>query len=275
MLSQNQFLDSVVQIIKANGGERGIKGATLGQLIRTALPDQHWRDCGFPTLKDLLQELVKHKHVRIGDDDQGAFAVWLLAKQPAGSFAPTRQRYNPLRQDVWNAFAISYPSGRRFMHRTSGAVRMGQVERPTPAEQWAEFQAIGDEEQRRWAREFIAEIEGGNQFAAAVDDPDWFRRFPRELRLRDVDLGRKWNRVRTERVSAHVRHWCEENKIDPEVAFQQSATDSGLRNVSAALPREARTIVLAALARMTTDELMQIPIPAKYLLEEVSGGPLR
>jgi hypothetical protein len=272
MLSQSQFLDSVVQVIRANGGERGIKGSTLGQLIRRALPDQHWQACGFPTLKALLQELVKQQQVRIGNDDQGAFAVWLLAK-PA-DLSPQRQRYNPLRQDVWNAFAISYPSGRRFMHRTSGAVRMGQVERPTPADQWAEFEAIGDEEQRKWAREFVAELEGGNQFTEAVNAEDWFRRFPRELRLSAIpDVGRKWNRVRTERVSAHVRNWCEENKIDPELAFQQQASaDLAFRPASASVPRETRTVVLAALARMTTDELLQIPIPAKYLLEEVTGS---
>ncbi len=277
-MNVSDYLDSVLQIVRTNERPSGLKASTLGLLIIRSLPGERWTKFGFPTLKSLLQQLEQRGVVRLGDDAQGAFAVWPASALKPGPLPtpmptpPPSQKYNPLRRDFWLAFAAASTLGRRFASRTTGAVRMGLAERPHPADQWIEITPISDEVQKGWAKQFL--VEKGRQephLLAALDAPTWFVQFVQALRHCDPELTWQWNRTRSEKVSGVVRRWLEEHKLEPEIAFVQQPQPSYLRSIARTSKDEtrARDAVLGALSRMTTDELAELPIPAKYLLKEL------
>jgi hypothetical protein len=272
----NDYLDAVLQVIRTNQRPEGLKAATLGQLIIRAVPNERWKSLGFPTLKSVLLQLQNRGSVRLNPDSQGALAVWYLETPPATpptlqAPGPGTQRYNPLRKDFWLSFASAQPLGRRFANRTDGTVRMGLEERPAPADQWTEITPVPDAEQKAWARQFLSDQSLGenHHLQSALEHPNWFTEFPRALRTIDTALSFNWNRMRSERISAAVRRWCEEHKIDPELAFEQHGRGKRPESPVTVQNDTPRSLILGAIQRMTTDELLQLAIPAKYLIREL------
>jgi hypothetical protein len=268
----NEYVDAVFQIISSNERPHGLKASTLGQLIRRGLPNESWSTFGFRSLKSLLLHLEQQSLIRTGDDDTGAFAVW-VSKTTSVATPPQTQKYSPLRKDVWLAFVASQPHGKRFVDRTSGTVRMGLQDSPHPAEQWTEIVPIPETEQKDWARHFVAtHCASQTKLLSTLTGPTWFTQFANELRASSPELSRLWNRVRSEKVSSHVKSWCEKHKIEPEIAFAQRADVTPQAAHSGPIagsiePR--RAILLAAISKMSTDELVQLSIPARYLLREM------
>ena len=273
-MQTSEYLDTVLQIIRSNQQPAGLKASTLGQLIIRRLPNERWTQFGFTTLKSVLLQLEQRGVIRLGLDAQKTLAVWIVDEPPAASsLPPPAQKYSPLKQDFWRAFAISWPSGRRFANRLSGSVRMGLAEEPHPADQWTEITPLSETEQKDWARQFLIDNHRNDDaLIRALDQAAWFVEFPRVLRETDRSLSFNWNRRRSEKVSAAVQNWCAEHKFDLELAFEQ-----GIPSPHVALTRKqplpeapdrARSVVLAALSRMSTDELIELPIPAKYMLKE-------
>lgn len=268
-----EYLDSVLQIIRSNGFKlEGFKASTLGALIRRALPDDDWRDHGFPTLKSLLQHIEQNSSaITTGNDSSGAFAVWIKTRPPEAISTALARKYSPLKKEIWLAFVSAQPLGKRFIHRTSGTVRMGLRESPHPAEQWVEIVPVSDNEQRRWAESFIESNCADSALKISLDSPHWFSLFASALRNLDPGLARNWNRSRSERISKHVTACFEKHKLDPAIAFVQANSTVSEPPVAdkKGTDERARVVLLAAIARMSTNELAQLPIPARYLLREV------
>jgi hypothetical protein len=269
-----EYVDAVYQIIRTYERPEGIKASALGQLIRRALPSEPWTNYGFHSLKDVLAPLQQSGLIRL-DARDGALAIWLDSKneRPNRLASPTT-KYNPLKKEVWLAFAVARPQGRRFMHRTLGTIRMGLSESPHPADGWVEIEQISDEKQKSWAKAFV-NSQGGKFLSAgaALDDPAWFTVFGKALREIDRDIGHQWNVTRTEKVSACVNDWCEKHKIDLSLVFAQRVPRAGTvpQTLQSKSTNDATTrdVLLAALSRMTTHELSQLAIPAHYLLQEL------
>jgi len=275
-----EYLETVLQIIRANQRIPGLKASTLGQLIMRRLPNERWTQFGFPTLKSLLLQLQQRGAIKLDLDAQKTLAVWVSDQPPpttpANEAPPPSQKFNPLKPDFWRAFAISWPTGRRFANRVTGSVRMGLTEDPHPADQWTEITPISEADQKDWARQFLVDSQRNDlALHRALDQTAWFVEFPRALRTTDRLLAFAWNRTRSEKVSAAVQNWCLEKKFDLQLAFEQPAARAPKASSAQAAhalgdaPDKARAIVLAALSRMSTDELVEIPIPAKYLLQEL------
>jgi hypothetical protein len=211
------------------------------------------------------------------DGSGGTLAVWLTKKEDQQiPLASATKKYSPLKQDAWLAFAVPRPPGKRYMNRTNGTIRMGLSEIPHPADRWVEIEQISDDKQKTWARAFANGL--GEKFQdalGALDDPSWYTQFGKALREIDHDKGHQWNVTRTEKVSACVNDWCEKHKIETSLVFEQRTrrvTSLASQSETGARPGHqgnARDVLLAALSRMTTHELSQLPIPAHYLFQEL------
>jgi hypothetical protein len=273
-----------VEVVNTNLGQNGrfLTAARLGFLLRRYQPAINWQNFGYSTLKEFLLVLEGKKLLRLADNEKGALAVWLPQEQ--FRLEPTKAQppkwYAPLRKPFWLSFVVEQPPGRRFFNRVTGVIQFGLREAPTPPDQWVEITPISSETQKGWAKEFLNTKNLGNdpRTTAALDDVEWFRKLPDVLRSIDLLLVRDWNRLRTMRVSEAVQVWCTTHTIDTGVAFQAPGETSGFdlwtgrisrsrsHSIPAASRNDVRSLVLSALARMPTESLLEIPIPAKYLL---------
>jgi hypothetical protein len=122
--------------------------------------------------------------------------------------------------------------------------------------------------QRMWAREFLDEnLLGTNaSLREALHDGPWFMTFRDRLRMMNPQLLAQWNSRRSARVKTYVDEWCAKNGLNPQSVREKNES---VEQPEKGVPREsARELILAALARMPTPELLQIPIAGKYLYPE-------
>jgi hypothetical protein len=105
-----------------------------------------------------------------------------------------------------------------------------------------------------------------------ISEPNWYQQLATTLRDSRPDLLAKWNYTRTSRATEIVEQWCAQNNVSHATVFinGKKKTDSP---TAAATPhtKDVRGQILSALARMSTDQLLELSIPAKYLLTEPSG----
>lgn len=267
-MTSDEFLQAVSHLIaNSDTAGAGIKASTLGNLILRSLPDR-WNQHGYPRLSDLLAELSQMGAVRVGNDAQGALTAWSTGtglKQRR----PERARFQRLRKDVWLAFVSPPPPGRRMLHRTSGAVLMGQSD-SSPEDGWVPISPVSQDEQKSWARELI-DTNHLDTLTPILNSPTWYLAFAEDLRVQRPDLLSEWNRLRSSNVTQAVRQWCSEHGVDWDLVTDKASAQSPVQPPSGltALPAKAdvRQVILSALAKMSTDDLLEIPIPAKYLLD--------
>ncbi len=268
-MTREDYLAAVFKLIQADARSvAGLKASTLGILILRELPG-HWKTYGFWSLKELLQELERRSLVRLASDTQNALAVWPKEVAVAAPDRPPFKAWIPMRKDVWTAFVSALPLGRRFIERTSGAVRMSLYDTPQPPNQWVEIRRIGDEAQKAWAREFLDSVGAGSngELREALGDASWYVKFPQTLRQTNLEWHYQWNRTRSERVFDHVQRWCTESSIDQTLVLQTPPRPTALLGAIApplSSNEGARKQVLDALTRMPTEELLNLSIPAKY-----------
>jgi hypothetical protein len=278
-MNVNEYVDLALQIIRSNISpqDRSITAAQLGMLLRRAQPEADWKTHGFPSLKALLLTMQERHLIEMGQNPKQALAV-TPTERPFALEPPAPSRtFNPLAKPFWVAFVVEQPWGRRFFHRPTDTIRMGLMEAPSPGDEWIEITPISGETQKIWARDFLKkpELQERKELAQALDEPGWFRAFPARLATIDPQLVKEWNRSRSVRVSETVKAWCVKYAINPSVAFQSERWRPSLKSQGARhgqsgqapLMKSARTTVLAALARLPTEYLLEIPIPAKYLLQ--------
>jgi hypothetical protein len=279
-MDNKEFLGAVLDLIRLNYPAHqpgGIRVAYLGNLIHRAFPNVHWTSFGFLKLKNVLDELETQGAVRTGRDHNGTFVVWpanapvsatpaIPESKPALSARP----YLPmLRREVWFAFVSETPVGRRFLDRNTGDVRMAASNVPSDSGDWVEIQPIDQETQRQWARDFLT-AQGllNGEVQTCLADRQWYRRLAEFLEQRRPEALASWNRLRTQNAIGHVRNWCESHAVRFD-----SVTESFLRrkqfDESASGPRtkDLRQALLKAIEKMATSELLELPIPAKHLVQ--------
>ncbi len=276
-LSKEEFLQSVLQIIRNNQrAGAGLSAAALGLLISKSLPAK-WNDFGFANLKLMLQELEARSKVRVGNNEKDALTVWAVESCAVPVSAEPTAHPTPLaylRKEVWNAFVASLPYGSRYLERKTGEVRMGLFTPPTSDGSWTEITRITDDVQRLWMREFLAEknVSIAGSIQEALQSTAWYFAVPKILRETNVSIEKEWNGVRSRRVTAVVFDWCAREGVAREVIIAQqskgrkSAQAQSVPNSTAEF--SARTQVLDALAKMETHELLALAIPAKYLISD-------
>jgi hypothetical protein len=273
-MTRDEYLQAVSQLIRSSdraaAAGAGLKASTLGNLILRALPD-HWTRHGYPVLKELLLDLKNRGAITIGSDEQKMLAVWVAESCQDAPAPEPPAPFMRLKREIWAAFVKPTPPGLRFLQRSTGAVLMGQARQPLDHGGWVPIPMLSEETQKGWARELLAQFRL-DTVRDALDDPMWYLRLPEALRQVRPDALIQWNRIRSTKVAAAVAIWCKSNNIAPDLVVddpRQRSTPT-LRVSRAPRDRDVRQQVLNALAQMSTDELLNLSIPAKYLLSQES-----
>lgn len=285
----SEYLHEVVRIVKTNlhPVNRWVTAAALGTLLRNAYPNTNWKKFGFKSLVELLNDPQLASLLKIVKTDKEALAVALTDDERALSSTQHVETYNPLRKIIWEVFTLPSPPGRRFMNRLNGSVRIGLDAAPSPADEWVEIEKIGLAEQKRWAETFVDERADDASFVDAakgmIASPSWHpHQFGHELDRIGDGLMRHWNRYRTSRVSSFVKQWLSDQNLPIEWAFQtKSAFASGIPELgmdtseAQSTPEETKKLILTALSLMSVEQLLDIPIPSRFIIAALSSTKAR
>lgn len=277
------FVFGVIQPLSPSGEQ--VTAAKLGLDLRRLLGSSSWTGYGFNTLKDLLREMERSGLLQIVETDRGALAVQTDNKrQPqsgnSSSVGTDRQTFNVrLRQEMWSAFVIGEPGGKRFLNKATGEVRMGLRTPPAPVEDWLQLTPISSDAQREWAEVFLREhdLSSNLHIVNSLTPIDWYRSFPQALRKHSPALASEWNRHRSRLVVDEVQRWCAENDLSPEIAFERRIRRERLKRSSATVGHSVvwdeesmRSIVLEALADTPSDWLLNLSIPSRYIFRALA-----
>lgn len=272
---------SITEVFQPNDVSGSMTAALLAHQIRQRIGVSH-KDGGFSKFKDALIELEGCGLIKTGANSKQAYAVWLTGRSApidstGLSVTPDSnrpKRHRSLRSPLWHAFVSVLPTGRRFFHRTLGDIRSGL--KTSPGEDWVEIIPVSDDEERSEAKEFL-ELQGLVANREAVDSLEsvrWYSLFPEILSKSSPDLAVEWKRSRSDRIIAKVEDWCKVHHLDEEIVFMpqlQPAFHGGACQRSDLL----RDSLLNALAKMTTDRLLELNIPTRLLVEVLRPDLLR
>ncbi len=284
-MSTQEYLCDAFRIIsenfRSNDPTGGMTAASAAYLVKRIVGDH--RDYGFPKFKDVLAALSTEGRLRTGTNSKDAFSLWLTeGTAPSAKPFQTSDRFRPLRNQVWFAFIASQPEGKRYLHRTTGEARVGCAE--APGESWAEIDPISSDSERDNARQFLENNDvDDTRIQSAIDGERWYVDFPQQLATKSPHLAVEWKRERSSRVIDYVTKWCDQNDVDQKVAFESfvpvkppSTTRfaESTRNVGPAND-DLRGVLLEAIQRMSTDDLLSISIPASHLIAVLRPDLLR
>jgi hypothetical protein len=277
----DEYIDYSFQVLKANldANRRYLTAARFGVLLRRANGDTDWKSLGFPTLASFLRVLESRGLITAGPNEKEALSVWVKEESPKLRAATQSKAYNPLRKSVWSAFVIDSPAGKRFLNRQDGAVRIGVATAPSPVDEWAEIVPIPQEEQQKWAREYLRNNKLESKVTQeALESYSWYSRLAAALNAIDSNAAKQWNRCRSLKISSMVESWCQKHSVQNSLVFQSESkrpeTQNPVeQNTLSSDQNRFRAAVLAALAELPTENLLEISIPAKYLLRAFQSQP--
>jgi hypothetical protein len=281
------FLSALITTIRDLQAARGtdsVDVAFLGNVLRRDGRD--WTAHGFERLSAALAHLQAEGLVEISKSDKEALRV--AARPVAANVAfsahvlgPVRStvtataRFRPLRSPVWFAFASNIPPGhQRQINRRTGVVWSNGQQPPGSELDWVPVVSVPEDEQRRWAEEFISRPDVGDDKTPlndALRAPDWYRRFPIELEKRGPVLLRAWSHLRSTRIIDHVVAWASKNNVEEQVLFA-APRSTFVKSAAQESPKDAQNLrqaLLSAIEKMGTTELLDLPIPVRYVLEVV------
>ena len=280
----NDFLDylhATVSQVQATSSTESVDVAYLGNVLAKG---EHRYTDHFSRLSEALAQLQQTGRVELFHNTQDALHV----RAAGGSTAPgahvqpialpaPQPRFRPLLPPVWLAFTTPLPQDRqRLINRRTGAVFGGAGAPPSSQEDWLPVAPVPDDEQRGWAAEFLdAEIsdddDKGN-LRNALESPDWFRQFPAHL---DDHQRRAWNRWRSERVVTRVKSWARGHHVADTILFGAGTATGVPQPPTTNSAVELRRALLAALAKVSTEDLLALPIQARLVVEAVRPDLLK
>jgi len=259
-----------------------INGAPLAARVRdTAGP---WDEHGFRKFRDLLVQLQAMSVLSTHLDHNGTMYVIPFGSVPPPSrpappaAASPKRTTGTLGPPQWRAFLNPDPAGPRWLNRNTGEVRFA-VPCPSPSADWVALSAIPQTTQKSWIHDFVAAqgLKGEPRIQEAMDSPAWYLEFPAALQSINPALAAPWRSFRAGKVNEYVRDWCSENAVDqaslaarpPQSVPLPTEAPSGDIPPAGGTPHSGvREAVLRALARMSTDDLLRLSIPAGLLANE-------
>ncbi len=281
----NDFLRHLHQTVRKLQSSSSTNSVDVAYLGNALLKDQNsWKDHGFGRLSEALEQLQRNGLAEVFRDEKGSLHVRTVAEPvdlgavPQPLSLPQHQaRFRPLRSQVWFAFTTPLPSGQqRLINRRTGAI-LGGAGPPTDSrDDWAPVVPVDEDEQRRWAQEFLdAEpVEGDDKelLDTALQVVDWYRQFPARL---DERRRRNWNRRRSERVIEYAKSWAREHRVTEDALFVAAAPSSGELHRPPVGPTDLRRALLDVVAKLPTDDLLALPIQARLVIEVVRPDLLK
>ena len=271
-MTESDYLADVLRVIKDTFRPSDPSGsmpvATLAYLVKQRLKFDY-AQLGFGKFKDVLTALEKRGEIRTGLNTRGAYAFWLGGTAPTSATnALTVAPFRPLRSQVWFAFIGEAPEGRRFLNRITGDVRLG-LQTP-PGSEWCEITPIQSADQKAKSTQFLADyaLDSVPELRSALESQRWFSEFPRALAVINPQKASDWNALRSDWVTAEVEKWCAKNDVKSDLVFEQYHG----RNAPIVRQRprgDLRRLLLSAIERMPTDQLLDLPIPPRLIVGEL------
>ena len=101
--------------------------------------------------------------------------------------------------------------------------------------------------------------------------------FPQQMATKSPHLAAEWKRERSSRVIDYVTKWCDQNNVDKEVVFERfvPAKPPSTTRFAESTRDDLRGVLLEAVQRMSTDDLLRISIPASDLIAVLRPDLLR
>ena len=212
---------TTIQQLQSTSDAGSVDVAYLGNTLRKEGHD--WTTHGFGRLSVALAELQQEKRVETFRNEKGVLRVRAISgfatqavPQPKATpvllaaEGPQGRRFRPLRSPVWFAFAAALPDGqRRLVNCRTGMVWSDPNTPPGPSIDWVSVVPVGEDEQRRWADEFLDRDDIGadkETLTKSLQGAVWFRQFPAELEKRGRFLVRAWSHLRSTRIIEHVNY---------------------------------------------------------------------
>ncbi len=275
---------------------RSLRSAALKPLLVASGFDE--RQLGFQTFRAFLQAAEEAGFVSIRPASAGPDVDVLPLGAPEGAAAPSTS--GRIRADIWDAFVDWNPGWSRLYDRerdrafkipanesmgespAHNALRQEWKQAP---ERFAEITPISMQEAYSWMSEFLHSLPqepARERLASTLASNFPFKHFRDEVRA--VGLDHEWKKVQLERVRQKILDWASKHDIEIDLAYRPEV---GAERVSPTRltagerfpgPRAridesfTRTRILAAVNRMSTAELLRLPIPVEYLLEREGTG---
>jgi|GEM_PF-3075872 len=296
-MTPEDYLSKLQRLIAENfhptddsGGMTVAKIGTIASRLIGVAPIE----VGYAKFKDALLELERQGHVRIGANQKGALSIWVttdsaksegLSSSTAGAqkdVLNNSKQFRKLRNSLWLAVVSANPDGKRFINRKTGEIRLGQSEDLQLVQDWVQIDHLSVDVDREDAKAFLVdeELDADQDLVATLDQPDWFQKFPSALRQRDFTYATRWNRRRSNRVITNVQEWMRLHDIPMRFIFELPTTrvTPSVEDISHRAPRntqrgvDKRAIILEALHQMKTEELLDLPIPARCFIAAIEAA---
>ncbi|MFN0055290.1 MAG: hypothetical protein ACKV0T_24355 [Planctomycetales bacterium] len=269
-----EYLAEVLRMIRENFRPNDSSGsmavASAAYLVKQRIGVDH-TVFGFAKFKEVLSELERRGLIRTGLNTKQAYAIWIggtATHERSTDSIPMRTPFRLLRNPVWFAFVSESPSGRRFLNRISGEVRVG-LQEPLEGD-WVEITPVDPSSEREEATRFLLDhqLNDLTELQEAISSQKWYFDFPHSLAKNDPQFASEWKRQRSNRVVTQAEKWCSENRIPVDLVFKNERprpTEIGGARHSPQL----REVLLSAIQRMTTERLLDLEIPARFVIAAI------
>jgi len=267
-----QFIAEAVRAHFERTGRR-MTGAALAEVVRGKYPELDFQRLGLARLADAVRQaeagglLVRHRDVKHMEVSPNANTPAAPTANPSG--------FVRLRAEVWRAFVFVNDPSAHFYDRVTRTLipvaptETDQISQLSTSDRYVGISPIPATQQQEWMKQFLATRTALKDLAAPIDVPTWWTAFSGWLRDhsdKDPAAARAWSIYRARRVSEQVTAWATENNVPPSALFLSPRGDDGRRTGYGSDEDANRRAVLATIAEMSYDDLMELRLPLKYVV---------
>ena len=279
---QQEYLDRAKSVLsetfRANDSDGSMTAASAAYLLKRTIGS--FEDVGFFKFKELLQALQAEGFLQTGANSKQAFSFVLKVPTQAKS-TQLHQVQRRLRADIWYAFVKEVPPGKRFFNSKTGLVKT-HCESVSGAE-WIEIVPIDPANEKQLAIDFLEQHQIPTTEAQnSLNDPKWYIAFSDFLTHHSAQIANAWKRERSKSVVEIVEAWRQEHGLDEALVYEQMPMrvlyDSPRKHLDNHVGNgrdPLRNALLNAIAKMSVDELLEIRVPASYLVTELRPDLLK
>lgn len=282
----DEFLGTFHQFMLDQYVHGGIRAADIGIRWGAGHAPRSWIHAGFERLSLALNALVQKHPDEWRLENAGTPQLTLVRKDDAYQPRPTSARPPHFSASsihvpefLWRAIVDPPKADRkRYYQRSTGQVQMDTMESPEPLEDWVAIEPIPQAEQRGWAKAFL-DLHGLSDDATLnriLEQTAWFSDFCRDLQANHSDLLREWKKFRVTRIFGYFKEWMANNRID---GIHQTVTSSRplarVPNRTVAVDDELRNLLLKSIDSLSTNEILDLRLPVRALVQCLRPDLLR
>lgn len=276
--SVDELVDFIASVVNKRYRDlrQPTNGALLAEELRKRFPELQYERLGLLKLSDAVAHgeakglVVRNRQVKHLEVLPAAEGTSVPSSETQGSLGTTPH----IRPDIWRAFVFVSPGERYVYDRESGSVVLEST--TTNVQNGGRFVGIATAtlaEQQQWMKEFLEANSNLQHADAPINEEYCFTRFPIWLREQEPGLDRLWKQFRVRRVADRVRQWAKANSIDSAHFFSAPLASSSVQRGQADLRHEyaIRAAITSAARELPIDELQNIAIPIRYVLQALKG----